>query len=277
MQINIKGNLFDLSTPAVMGILNTTPDSFYANSRVQHLDHALQKADEMLNQGADFIDIGGMSTRPGSEIPSESEELKRLIPVIESLAKHFPDIVISVDTWRSKVAKEAVQAGASMINDISAGRMDENLFSVVAELNVPYVLMHMLGNPQTMQQNPVYEYVVIEVNRFLADKVVELRKLGVNDIILDPGFGFGKTLEHNYDLLNQLDLIGYGEFPLLVGVSRKSMIKKLLNVDEENALNGTTAVNMIALQKGAKILRVHDVKEAKQTVEIWKMLNRSVY
>jgi len=267
-----KGKLIDLSTPCVMGILNITPDSFYEGSRLESTDSALRKAEQMLDEGADFLDIGGMSTRPGSEILNETEELKRVIPVIEIILKNFPETLISVDTWRSKVAKESVEAGAAIVNDISAGSLDSELFQTVAKLDVPYILMHMQGTPQTMQQNPVYKDVVLEVNQFLSEKIFELRKMGVSDIILDPGFGFGKTVAHNYSLLKNLNLIGFGEFPILAGLSRKSMIKKLIGVDEKNALNGTTAVNMIALQNGVNVLRVHDVKEAKQCVEIWKEL-----
>lgn len=267
-----KGKLIDLSTPRVMGILNITPDSFYEGSRIQNAEAALKKAEQMIDEGADFLDIGGMSTRPGSEILNETEELKRVIPIIEIILKNFPETLISVDTWRSKVAKESVEAGAAIVNDISAGSLDSELFQTVAKLDVPYILMHMQGTPQTMQQNPVYKDVVLEVNQFLSEKIFELRKLGVSDIILDPGFGFGKTVAHNYSLLKNLNLIGFGEFPILAGLSRKSMIKKLIGVDEKNALNGTTAVNMIALQNGANVLRVHDVKEAKQCVEIWKEL-----
>ena len=273
MRINCKGKLIDLTTPKVMGILNTTPDSFYEGSRIGNVQDALRKAEQMLSEGADFLDIGGMSTRPGAEILSEGEELKRVIPVIESVLKNFPDTIISIDTYRSKVAKEAINSGAAIVNDISAGSLDSGLFKTVSELQVPYILMHMQGNPQNMQINPVYENVVVEVNQFFASKISELRNLGINDIIIDPGFGFGKTLEHNYILLKNLDLIGYDEFPVLSGMSRKSMIKNLLNVNEEDALSGTIALNMYALQKGAKILRVHDVKAAKQTIKIYQKLN----
>lgn len=269
MHISCKGKLIDLSVPRVMGILNVTPDSFYSGSRLAGTGEALVKAEQMIKEGADFLDVGGMSTRPGSDVVREEDELRRVIPVIELIFSNFPDIPVSIDTWRSKVALEAVSAGAAIVNDISAGSLDPLLFETVASLNVPYVLMHMQGTPRTMQINPTYTNVVLEVNRFLSEKIAELRNLGVSDIILDPGFGFGKTVDHNYSLLKHLDLIGYREFPVLAGLSRKSMIKKLLNVDEAGALNGTTALHMIALQKGASILRVHDVKEAKQTVEIW--------
>jgi dihydropteroate synthase len=272
MLINCKGKLVDLSQPKIMGILNTTPDSFFAESRGQNLDAALRRTEEMLKEGADFIDIGGMSTRPGSEEISESEELNRIMPVLEAVLKEFPEVLISIDTYRSKVIRETIGAGAAIVNDISAGVLDDQLFQTVAELKVPYILMHMQGTPRNMQVNPVYENVVTEVNHFLAEKILELKKLGVNDIILDPGFGFGKTLDHNYELMKHLELIGFGEFPILVGISRKSMITRLLDVSADEALNGTTALNMFALNKGANILRVHDVKEAKETLRIWESL-----
>lgn len=272
MRINCKGNLIDLSKPKIMGILNVTPDSFFEASRGQTIDSALEKARKMIEEGADFIDIGGMSTRPGSEEISEEEEIKRVLPIIHSILQEFPETLISIDTYRAKVAEKAVVAGASIINDISAGNLDENFFKTVAEMNVPYILMHMKGTPQTMQKNPHYENVTLEINQFFAQKINELRELGINDIILDPGFGFGKTVEQNYELLKNLNLIGFDEFPLLVGVSRKSMITKFLNIHQNEALNGTTVLNTLALQKGANILRVHDVKEAKEVVEIWKKI-----
>ena len=272
MQINSKGRLIDLTHPNIMGILNTTPDSFFAGSRSGALDLALKKIEKMLEDGADFIDIGGMSTRPGSAEISETEELERVLPVVESAVKKFPEVLISIDTYRAKVAKETVEAGAAIINDISAGSMDENLLKTVAELQVPYILMHMQGTPKNMQENPTYKNVTLEVNQFLSEKIRQLKELGINDIILDPGFGFGKTVEHNYELFRNLEVIGFGEFPLLVGISRKSMITRFLNVSADDALNGTTVLNTIALQKGAKFLRVHDVKEAKEALEIWKKL-----
>lgn len=251
-----------------MGILNATLDSFYEGSRLKTLDAALKKAEQMLNEGADFLDVGGMSTRADSDEISEEEELKRVVLLIEKISREFPESLISIDTYRSKVAKESVEAGAAIVNDISAGRMDENLFQTVAELQVPYILMHMQGTPKTMQKNPMYKNVVLEVNQFFSEKIKVLREWGIHDIIIDPGFGFGKTMEHNYELMRHLDLLEFGEFPLLVGVSRKSMIKQLLNVDSKEALNGTSALNLFALMKGASILRVHDVKEA---VEIRKI------
>ncbi|MFA7447515.1 MAG: dihydropteroate synthase [Weeksellaceae bacterium] len=272
MHMNCKGKLIDLTKPKVMGILNSTPDSFFSGSRVGNLDAALKVAEQMLTDGVDFLDVGGMSTRPNSDEVSENEELNRVIPLFEVILKEFPDALISVDTYRSKVAKEAVNAGAALVNDISAGSMDGEMFSTMAELKVPYILMHMQGKPKTMQQNPTYENVVIEINQFFSEKIRELNELGVNDILLDPGFGFGKTVEHNYELMQNLNLLGFEKFPLLVGVSRKSMVTRLLNVSATEALNGTTALHMIALERGAKILRVHDVKEAKEVVQIWEAL-----
>jgi len=270
MRINCKGKLIDLSKPKIMGILNITPDSFFEGSRSQNIDAALEKARKMIEAGADFIDIGGMSTRPGSIEVSEQEEMKRILPVIQCILQEFPETLISVDTYRASVAEKSVVAGAAIINDISAGNMDENLLKTVAELQVPYVLMHMQGTPKNMQQNPVYENVTLEVNQFLSEKIIELKELGINDIILDPGFGFGKSVAHNYELFRNMEVIGFGEFPLLVGISRKSMITRFLNVSADEALNGTTVLNTIALQKGANILRVHDVREAKEALKIWE-------
>lgn len=270
MKINCSGKLIDLREPKIMGILNMTFDSFFEGSRLNNVDEALKKAELLLIQGADFLDLGGMSTRPGSSEITLDEELKRVVPTVEAIMKEFPEAIISVDTYRSQVAKHSVEAGASIINDISAGVLDDKLFETVAELNVPYILMHMQGNPKNMQQNPHYENVTLEVNEFLSEKIQALKSLGVNDIILDPGFGFGKSLQHNYELMDKMDLIGFGEYPILVGISRKSMITQLLNISAKEALNGTSVLNLISLQKGANILRVHDVKEAKEVVQIWK-------
>ena len=272
MKINCSGKLIDLREPKIMGILNMTFDSFFEGSRLNNVDEALKKAELLLIQGADFLDLGGMSTRLGSSEISLDEELKRVVPTVEAIMKEFPEAIISVDTYRSKVAKHSVEAGASIINDISAGVLDEKMFETVAELNVPYILMHMQGSPKNMQQNPHYEDVVLEVNEFLSEKIQALKSLGVNDIILDPGFGvgFGKSLQHNYELMDKMDLIGFGEYPILVGISRKSMITQLLNISAKEALNGTSVLNLISLQKGANILRVHDVKEAKEVVQIWE-------
>lgn len=270
MRINCKGKLVDLTEPKIMGILNTTPDSFFAGSRSQNIDSSLKRIEKLLEEGADFIDIGGMSTRPGSAEVSETEELERVLLVVETAVSEFPEILISIDTYRARVAQETIEAGAAIVNDISAGSMDENLLQTVAKLKVPYILMHMQGTPKNMQQNPVYDDVTLEVNQFLSDKIRGLKELGVNDIIIDPGFGLWKTVEHNYELFKNMDLLGFGEFPLLVGISRKSMITRLLDISADEALNGTTVLNTLALQKGAKILRVHDVKEAVQTLKIWK-------
>ncbi len=275
MTINCKGQLIDLSEPKIMAILNTTPNSFFDGGSSESMDLILKKVENYLKEEATFIDIGGYSTKPGAEEVNEEIELQRTVPVVEAILKEFPEAILSIDTFRSKVARETVEAGAHLINDVSGGTLDNEMFKTIGDLKVPYILMHMEGTPRTMQENPKYENVTLEVNRFLLDKVKELRALKVNDIILDPGFGFAKTLEHNYELFNNLEIVGFNEYPLLVGISRKSMIYKLLNITPKEALNGTTALNMVALQKGAKILRVHDVKEAKQTIEIYQALKNS--
>ncbi|HUH35430.1 MAG TPA: dihydropteroate synthase [Moheibacter sp.] len=273
MRINCLGKLIDLSQPKIMGILNLTQDSFYEGSRVGDLDNLVKRTEKLLNEGADFIDLGGMSTRPGALEISLEEELNKVIPAIERLVKEFPGILISVDTYRAKVAKKSIEAGAALINDISAGNLDEDLLKTVGELKVPYILMHMQGTPQNMQKDPKYDNVLIEVNQFLSDKIQVLRSFGVNDIILDPGFGLWKScLEHNYTLMKQLHLIGMGEFPLLVGISRKSMVTKLLDISAQDALNATSVLHAFALQNGANILRVHDVKEAQETIRIWEQM-----
>ncbi len=270
--INLRGHLLDLTTPQVMGILNLTPDSFFPGSRMQGTDALLEKAEQMLSEGASILDLGGMSSRPGAEMISEEEELRRVVPAIEALVRRFPDALLSVDTVRSRVARESVQAGAAMINDISAGRLDPAMYETVASLRVPYVLMHMKGMPDTMQKDPVYEDVLIEVMDFLIAELGKLRDLGIHDVILDPGFGFGKTVAHNYELLKNLSTFQILERPLLVGISRKSMITRVLGVSPAEALNGTTALHMVALQEGAKILRVHDVKEAVEVVRVYGAL-----
>lgn len=272
--LNIKDKLFNLSKPSVMGILNTTPDSFYSDSRIQNIDAALKKTEQFLNEGADFIDVGAYSSRPGSDNITVDEELQRLIPVVEAIAKKFPEAIISVDTFRANVAEESVLAGAHIINDIAAGQFDENMFETVARLQIPYIIMHMHGTPQNMHNNPVYENVLLDVVDYFSKKISALRNLGIKDIIIDLGFGFSKTLAHNYQLLNQLDNFKLFNLPVLVGFSRKSMIWKPLNITPQEALNGTTVLNTIALQKGANILRVHDVKEAKECIDlIEKMKN----
>jgi len=266
--VNLKGKLLDLAVPAVMAILNITPDSFYAGSRSNTVDDALRRAEGFLNDGAKFIDIGAYSSRPGAAELSPDEELQRLLPVIEAITKKLPEAILSIDTFRARVAKETILAGAHMINDISAGSMDEAMFETVAELQVPYVIMHMKGTPQTMQQHTQYQDIGMEVVSYFAAKVTALKKLGVKDIIIDPGFGFAKTLEQNYELFRQMDNLQVIGLPMLVGISRKSMIYKLLDTTPEAALNGTTVLNTLALQKGAAILRVHDVREAVECIKI---------
>ena len=274
MYINCKGKLIDLSRPKVMGILNLTPDSFYDGGKYSSPSEILEQVEKMLNDGASFIDIGAYSSRPGASHISESEEMSRLLHVIEMILKEFPDILVSVDTFRSKVAKEAVKTGACIINDISGGSLDNDMFQTVTELQVPYILMHMIGTPQNMEFNVDYNNLINDMIYYFSEKVFTLRKLGLNDIIIDPGFGFSKTLDQNYELLQKLELFSTLELPILSGVSRKSMIYKLLHTDASRALNGTTAANMIALMKGANILRVHDVKEATEVVRIFdKMIN----
>jgi dihydropteroate synthase len=270
--LNIKGKLIDLSTPKVMGILNITPDSFYSNSRTKSIDEALTKAAQFLKEGATFIDIGGYSSRPGAKDISTTEEVDRLVPVVESLTKEFPDAIISIDTFRAKVAEETILAGAHIINDIASGDMDDQMFETVAKLQVPYMIMHMQGTPQNMQQNPVYDNVLLEVIDYLAKKIELLKALHIHDVIIDPGFGFGKTTEHNYELLNQMEAFKIFKLPILVGFSRKGMIYKTLGTSAAEALNGTSVLNTIALQKGAGILRVHDVKEAIECVRLVEML-----
>jgi len=274
--LNIEGKIFDLSTPKVMGILNITPDSFYSNSRTNSINEALRKTEQFLNEGASFIDIGGYSSRPGAKDISEDEELFRLLPIIEALNKNLPEAIISIDTFRSKVAEETILAGAHIINDIAAGEMDEKMFETIAKLQVPYIFMHMQGTPQNMQQNPVYNDVMLDVIDYLAKKISILKSLKVHDLIIDPGFGFGKTIEHNYELLNQVQDFKIFNLPVLVGFSRKGMIHKVLKNTAAEALNGTTVLNTIALQKGAKILRVHDVKEAAECVKLVERLDGSM-
>lgn len=274
--LNAGGKLIDLSSPKVMGIINLTPDSFYAGSRKQDINEALMQAEKMLNEGAAFLDIGAYSSRPGADDISVQEETDRLLPVIEMLAGRFLDAILSVDTFRSQVAETAIKAGAHIINDISGGQLDENMFAAAARLQVPYILMHMKGTPITMNQLAQYENVFDEVFDYFSNKYYALKQAGVKDVILDPGFGFAKKTEHSYALMKRLqdfDILG---LPVLVGISRKKMIHKILEITPEEALNGTTALNAIALAKGASILRVHDVKEAVQAVKIWEMVNQSI-
>lgn len=273
MTINCKGKLIDLSTPKVMGILNVTPDSFYDGGRYKDENSILNQVETMLNQGATFIDIGAYSSRPNADFVTEEEELQRIVPIVELLVKRFPEIIISVDTFRSEVAKQTIKAGASLINDISAGFLDEKMMQTVANLSVPYIMMHMRGTPQTMQTLTDYDNLTKDVNFYFSERINKARALGIVDLILDPGFGFAKTTQQNFELLNQLELLNIADLPLLVGVSRKSMIYKTLDTTAQNALNGTTALHMIALQKGAKILRVHDVKEAKECITLYNQLH----
>jgi dihydropteroate synthase len=269
--------LIDWTLPIVMGILNTTPDSFFDGGRYGGVDAALAQAERMLREGAGIIDVGGASSRPGADAVLETDELSRVIPVVEAIHRRFPEALLSVDTWRASVAASAVEAGARMVNDISAGAFDPALYPTLADINrkssIYYVLMHMQGTPATMQLNPQYENVVTDVLEFFLLKLHELRQMGIHDVVLDPGFGFGKTVEHNYTLLRRLpDFQAVTGKPVLAGISRKSMICKVLDVKPEQALNGTTALHMVALQNGARILRVHDVKEAVETVKLWRTL-----
>jgi len=270
--INCKGGLIDLSIPRVMGILNITPDSFFDGGKYNNQQEILLQTEKMLKEGATFIDVGAYSSRPGAKHISENEELQRIVPVVELLLKEFPEILISVDTFRSRVALETVNVGAAIVNDISGGVMDAHMFETVAKLQVPYIIMHMQGTPQNMQQNPVYEDVVIEVISFFAEQIFKLRQLKLNDVIIDVGFGFGKTITHNYELLNKLALFKSLEVPVLTGVSRKSMLYKPLNILAKEALNATTVANTIALLNGTSILRVHDVKEASEAIAIVNQL-----
>lgn len=266
--INCKGTLIDLSTPKVMGIVNVTPDSFFDGGKLTNSDEIVRQVDKMLDDGATFIDLGGYSSKPGAEFVSEAEELNRVIPIVKILVEKFPDILLSIDTFRSEVAKQAVENGAAIINDISAGLLDENMLETVAKLQVPYIMMHMKGTPKTMQSLAKYEDLLKEMNFYFSERIAKARSFGLNDIIIDPGFGFAKTIEHNYELLQNLELLQFHELPVLAGISRKSMIYKTLETKPENALNGTTFLHAFCLQKGANILRVHDVKEAVECVKL---------
>ncbi len=268
MTINCKGQLIDLSTPKVMGVLNVTPDSFFDGGVHKNINDVLKHVEHMLNAGATFIDIGAYSSRPNADDVSETEELKRIIPIVNAVIKHFPEALISIDTFRSRIAKETINAGAALINDISAGALDENMLKTIAQLHVPYIMMHMRGTPKTMQTLTTYDDLVKDVIYYFSKRIANAHQLGIKDIIIDPGFGFAKTLDQNYKLLNNLELLNIIDKPILAGVSRKSMIYKKLNTTAQHALNGTTVLNTIALQKGAKILRVHDVKEAKDCITL---------
>tara|TARA_B110000908_G_scaffold61312_1_gene74444 strand:- start:1011 stop:1862 length:852 start_codon:yes stop_codon:yes gene_type:complete len=273
MTINCKDKLLNLDSPIVMGILNVTPDSFFDGGKYQYEKEILARATEIIDQGGTIIDIGGYSSRPGAKHINEQEELERVIPAIELILSKFPSALISVDTFRSKIARKSVEVGACMINDISAGEMDSNMFATIRELQVPYCIMHMKGTPQNMQKKPSYKNVTEEVLFFLAQKIELLHKLGVNDILVDPGFGFGKTTEHNYELLKNLSFFKNLNKAILVGVSRKSMIYKTLGISPQESLNGTTALHSFSLQNGGTLLRVHDVKEAMETITLFNKIS----
>ena len=272
MTINCLGRLIDLTPPKVMGILNITPNSFYDGGKHSDEKSVLSQVEKMLLEGATFIDIGAYSSKPSAEFVSEEEEIARLLPIIKLVLKHFPETLISVDTFRAKVAKAGIERGACIINDVSAGNLDVTMMETVAKLQVPYVMMHMKGNPQTMQSLANYENITKEMLIYFSEKVALARSFGINDLIIDPGFGFAKTKDQNFEVMNNLELLQMFELPMLVGVSRKSMIYKTLETSADSALNGTTVLNTIALQKGANILRVHDVKEAMETIKLVSQL-----
>jgi len=272
MTINCKGNLIDLSIPKVMGILNLTPDSFYDGGKYRDTNAILLQTEKMVLEGATFIDLGAYSSRPSADQVSEEEELKRIVPIVDLLLNKFPEIILSIDTFRSNVARTCLEHGAALINDITAGSMDNQMMPAVAMHQVPYVMMHMKGTPKTMQQRTDYKNLVGDILYYFSEKVAMARSLGINDILVDPGFGFAKDIDQNYELLQHLDHFKTFGLPVLVGLSRKSMIYKKLNVDTAFALNGTTALNMYALNKGANILRVHDVKEAMECVALLQEL-----
>ncbi len=273
MTINCKGKLIDLTSPKVMGILNITPDSFYDGGQHKNEHDILKHVELMLNEGATFIDVGAYSSRPNAGHVSEADELNRILPIVQLILKEFPDTLLSIDTFRSNIAKACIEYGAALINDISAGKLDHNMLQTVANLQVPYIMMHMKGTPKTMQQQTDYDDIIKEMLYYFSERIATTKQLGMADIIVDPGFGFAKTLEQNYEILNKLDLFKIIEKPLLVGVSRKSMIYKALKTSAKESLNGTSILNTIALQKNASILRVHDVKEAMECIKLAEFLN----
>ena len=270
--INCKGNLIDLSTPKVMGVINLTPDSFYDGGKLTSEKEILLQANKMLQEGATFLDLGAYSSRPGAQFVSEKEEIHRLLPVIKILLNEFPETLLSIDTFRSNVANESIYAGASLINDISAGKLDDHMFKIIAQHQVPYVMMHMRGTPETMMQNTDYTNLTKEVIYYFSERIAKARSFGINDLIVDPGFGFSKTLDQNYELFNDLELFRHLNVPLLIGISRKSMIQKKIKTTAADSLNGTTALHAIAIQKGVSILRVHDAKEAFETINLLQNL-----
>jgi dihydropteroate synthase len=272
MTINCLGQLIDLSSPKVMGILNVTPNSFYDGNRYNSENLILKQVEKLLSEGATFIDLGAYSSKPNAELVSEEEEIARLIPVQKSVLKHFPGTILSIDTFRSNVAKICLDSGAAIINDISAGTLDENMFGVVAHFHAPYIMMHLRGTPQTMATLTQYDDIVKEILYYFSEKIARARSFGISDLIIDPGFGFAKTLDQNYEVLQKLELFQNLDYPILVGISRKSMVYKVLESSADAALNGTTVVNTIALSHGANILRVHDVKEAVESVKLFEKM-----
>ncbi|MCR4030060.1 MULTISPECIES: dihydropteroate synthase [Flavobacterium] len=273
MTINCKGELIDLSVPKVMGILNVTPNSFFDGGKYKNEDEIISQVGKMISEGASFIDIGAYSSKPSAESVTEQEEIDRIVPAIELILKHFPETLLSIDTFRAEVAKASIESGAAIINDIAAGELDDKMFEVIAKYNVPYIMMHMRGNPQTMQSLTQYEDIVKEMLFYFSEKVKKARSLGINDLILDPGFGFAKTTDQNFEVMQKMELFNLLELPVLAGISRKSMIYKTLGTTPQEALNGTTFLNTIALTKGAKILRVHDVKEAMECVTLFNKMS----
>ncbi len=274
MTINCKGQIIDLTTPKIMGILNITPNSFYDGGIYSLEKNAIAQVEKMLKEGATFIDIGAYSSKPNAEFVSQEEELIRIIPVVKTILKEFPEALLSIDTIRSSVAQECLNNGAALINDISAGNLDEKMMEVISKYNVPYIMMHLRGTPQTMQSQTNYEHLIKEMITYFSDKVNKARSLGINDLIIDPGFGFSKTTDQNFEILSNLELFKVLELPILAGVSRKSMIYKPLEVTANDALNGTTVLNTIAITKGANIIRVHDVKEAVECVKLCEKLGK---
>ena len=277
MNINIRGNLYDFSSPKVMGILNITPDSFYDGGKFKDDQKIKNHINKMINDGMDILDIGGYSSRPGASEVSISEELERVIPTLIFIKKNFKNLIISIDTFRSEVAKASLIEGADIINDISAGVFDSKMMDVISKFNCPYILMHMKGNPRNMQNSPKYKHTSVEIIQFLAERIKVARKKNIVDIIVDPGFGFGKTVEHNFEILNNLENFKALDAPLLTGFSRKSMIFKTLKTTSDEALNGTSSLNTIALMKGANILRVHDDKEAKECIILYEKTINSLF
>lgn len=272
MTINCKGKLIDLKIPKVMGILNVTPNSFYDGGLHHSLDKIEQQTEKMLNEGADIIDVGAYSTQPNASFVSQEEELGRIIPVVRHLVKKFPDIILSVDTFRAEVAKQTIELGAAIINDVSAGFLDDQMMAVVGAMNVPYIMMHMKGTPQNMQQFTDYEDVMHDMILYFSERIAQAQQHGIVDVIVDPGFGFSKTLDQNYEVLNKLDLLQHLNVPVLSALSRKSMIYKFFETTPQEALNGTSVLNTISLIKGANLLRVHDVKEAVECVKLFKKI-----